>query len=98
MQNIRRAVYVNHLLHNKDLKATNKRTAVLTIFQQMRTTICAEDIRLAFSKISQVQISTASLYRILKTLEEKNLIKKSNPPDDYVTPLNKRDRTFYVLK
>jgi Fe2+ or Zn2+ uptake regulation protein len=93
MKNLRRAVHSKHLLHSEHLKSTKNRMFVLELFQQMRTTLCAENIQQALP-----QISSSSLYRILKTLEEKDLIKKSNPPDDYIIPRDKRDRTFYVLK
>ena len=92
-KNIKRAIHCRHLLHSEFLKATQKRMTVLTLFQKLRTTLCAEDIQLALPGIS-----SSSLYRILKTLEEKELIKRASPPDDYVIPLNKRDRIFYVLK
>jgi Fe2+ or Zn2+ uptake regulation protein len=93
LQNLKRAVHSKHLLHNKYLKATNKRMAVLEQFQKRRTTLCAEDVSTALPMIGQ-----SSLYRILNTLETSELIKKSNPPDDYIIPFKKRDRTFYVLK
>ena len=93
MQNIKRAVYSKHLLQSERLKATEKRVATLHLFQKVRTTLCAEDIQQALP-----EMSTSSLYRILKTLEKYELIQKANPPDDYVIPVNKRDRTFYILK
>ena len=93
MQNMKRAIYSKYLLNNEHLKATDKRMAVLTLFQEIRHPLCADDIR----KILP-EISASTLYRILKTLEIKNLLKKSDPPDDYLIPLQKRDRIFYILK
>ena len=92
-QNLNRAVSSEHLLRHENLKATKNRMAVLTVFQKIRSSLCAEDIHQVLPKISP-----SSLYRILKNLEENNLIKKFDPPDDYVIPLNKRDRAFYLLK
>ncbi len=96
-KNLNRAAYSKHLLHYESLKATEKRMAILTIFQKIRSSLCAEDVQQILSK-TLLKISPSTLYRILKTLEEKDLIKKSNPPDEYIIPQNKRDRTFYILK
>ena len=96
-KNLNRAIYSEHLLHYGRLKATKKRMAVLTVFQKIRSSLCAEDVQRALPK-TLPEISLSTLYRILKTLEKNELIKKSDPPDDYIIPINKRDRAFYLLK
>ena len=96
-KNLNRAIHSKHLLHYEYLKATQKRLAVLTVFQKIRSSLCAEDVQQMLPE-TLPKISPSTLYRVLKTLEKNELIKRSDPPDDYVITINKRDRTFYILK
>ena len=65
---------------------------IIKVFQKSRKPLCIKDIKLIFPEIKQ-----STLYHILKLLVENKIIIKSNPPSDFILPIGKRDRTFYIF-
>ena len=93
IRNVRRMVPSDQRLHINRLKATTPRTTVINLFRKSRIPLCVEDIQ---TRLPDIKLST--LYRVLKLLEEKEMITRTSAPAIENKVVGIRKRTFYEFR
>ncbi len=96
-KNARRRIPSKYHLRGEGLKITAPRIAILDLFRQSRTPLCAEDI---MSSMPEMKIST--IYRVLKFLEEMGVITSAKASAEAAVTAPRaagtRKRRYYEFK
>ncbi|CDZ74790.1 Fur family [Peptoniphilus sp. ING2-D1G] len=84
------------LLKSKNLKVTKGRVGVLQIFYSASFPLSADEIYRQLNKFSNASLST--IYRIISTLEENNIIRRSSVIEGVTFyELNRLDHRHYIV-
>ncbi len=87
---------MEELLKSKNLKVTKGRLGVLKVFYSATFPLSADEIHRQLNKFSNASLST--VYRIIATLEENSIIRRSSVIDGVTFyELNRLDHRHYIV-